>query len=217
MIKSKEKSNLTRKEAALSKQSAAFIDLLMARGYIGDPNIEDEKIREAKQKNAARTFHNTRLLLENYRTVTWMLECIPDEIAEDLKAPTKNLDALLDKVDLELSMENRKLESRLYSATKTRMLLERVNEAISILRKNPEKGEEMYQIIYKTYVDPHKRTVDELFVELRMAQKTYYRLRNRATMLISLFLWSAPGTDVEMLLEVMYVLEEMKNMEFLDS
>lgn len=211
----KEKTNLNQKEAALSKQAAAFIDLLVARGYIGDLSIEDEKIRVAKQKNAARTFHNTRMLLENYRTIAWMLECLPDEIATELSSPTQNLDALIDKVDLELSMENQKLERRLYSAKKTRVLFNRVNEAISVLRKSPDKGEEMYQIIYKTYVAPQFNSVEDLFSDLHMAQKTYYRLRDRATMLISLYLWSVPGADLEVLLEVMFVLEEINNMDFL--
>ena len=92
----------------------------------------------------------------------WMVECIPDAIAEELNAPMKDLDALLDKVDLELSMENRKLESRLYSASKTRMMLDRVNEAISMLRKNPDNGEEMYQIIYKTYIAQAAASVEEM-------------------------------------------------------
>ena len=90
-----------------------------------------------------------------------------------------------------------------------------MNEAISVLRKSPDKGEEMYQIIYKTYVAPQFNSVEDLFSDLHMAQKTYYRLRDRATMLISLYLWSVPGADLEVLLEVMFVLEEINNMDFL--
>lgn len=214
MSKSMEKSNLDKKEAALSEQSAAFINFLTNRGYLGDKQIDDVQIREAKKKTAARTYHNTQMLLENYRMIMWMVECIPDAIAEELNAPMKDLDALLDKVDLELSMENRKLESRLYSASKTRMMLDRVNEAISMLRKNPDNGEEMYQIIYKTYIAQAAASVEDLFDDLGITHRRYYKLRKRAIMLISLCLWSAPSSELETWMEVVYVLEEINNPDF---
>ena len=50
MSKSMEKSNLDKKEAALSEQSAAFINFLTNRGYLGDKQIDDVKIREAKKR-----------------------------------------------------------------------------------------------------------------------------------------------------------------------
>lgn len=214
MSKSMETSNLDKKEAVLSEQSAAFINFLTNRGYLGDKQIDNVKIREAKKKTAARTYHNTQMLLENYRTIIWMVECIPDAIAEELNVPMKNLDTLLDKVDLELSMENRKLESRLYSASKTRLMLDRVNEAISMLRKNPDNGEEMYQIIYKTYIAPPAGSVEILFNDLGITHRRYYKLRKKATMLLSLFLWSAPSSEMEAWMEIVYVLEEINNPDF---
>ena len=50
MSKSMEKSNLDKKEAALSEQSAAFINFLTNRGYLGDKQIDDVKIRESESR-----------------------------------------------------------------------------------------------------------------------------------------------------------------------
>lgn len=209
MNKSMEKSNLGNKETVLSEQSAAFVQYLMERGYLSDKNIDDEQIREAKKKTAARTYHNTLLLLDNYRTISWMVECIPDSIAEELNIPVRDLDILLERVDLELSMENKKLESRLYSASKTRILLERVNKAISMLRMKPENGEEMYQVIYRTYVAPPAACIEDIYSELNISRRKYYKIRKQAIVLISLSLWSAPAAEVDKWMEVVYMLEDI--------
>lgn len=214
MSKSKEKSDLGNKETVLSEQSAAFVQYLTERGYLGDKKIDDEQIREAKKKTAARTYHNTLLLLENYRTICWMVECIPDAVAEELEVPLGNLDRLLDKVDLELSMENKKLESRLYSASRTRLLLDRVNKAITMLRLKPENGEEMYQVIYRTYVKSHIKSVEDIYLELNLSRRKYYKIRKQAIMLISLSLWSAPAAEVDKWMEVVYMLENLDRSDF---
>lgn len=214
MSKSKEKSDLGNKETVLSEQSAAFVQYLTERGYLGDKKIDDEQIREAKKKTAARTYHNTLLLLENYRTICWMVECIPDAVAEELEVPLGNLDRLLDKVDLELSMENKKLESRLYSASRTRLLFDRVNKAITMLRLKPENGEEMYQVIYRTYVKSHIKSVEDIYLELNLSRRKYYKIRKQAIMLISLSLWSAPAAEVDKWMEVVYMLENLDRSDF---
>lgn len=214
MSKSKEKSDLGNKETVLSEQSAAFVQYLTERGYLGDKKIDDEQIREAKKKTAARTYHNTLLLLENYRTICWMVECIPDAVAEELEVPLGNLDRLLDKVDLELSMENKKLESRLYSASRTRLLFDRVNKAITMLRLKPENGEEMYQVIYRTYVKSHIKSVEHIYLELNLSRRKYYKIRKQAIMLISLSLWSAPAAEVDKWMEVVYMLENLDRSDF---
>ena len=58
--------------------------------------------RQEKTKNS---YHNT-LLLQHYRIIVWMLECFPETVAQELDKPLKNLDALLEQVDLEMAMGN---------------------------------------------------------------------------------------------------------------
>ena len=41
--------------------------------------------------------------------IRWVLGCCPDEIAAELDAPMGDLDALMDKIDLHLCLEDKKL------------------------------------------------------------------------------------------------------------
>ena len=60
------------------------------------------------------------------------------QIAEELDKPMQKLDMLLSMVHIELRMQNRKLENRLQSVQKSRLLLDRINEALTVLKKSPE-------------------------------------------------------------------------------
>ena len=88
-----------------------------------------------KNVGQEKKYHNTLLLLKNYRTIAWVLECFPDTLAEELEQPFEGLDELLDRFDAEMGMENRKLENRMMSVQKSRLMIDRVNEALSVLKK----------------------------------------------------------------------------------
>ncbi len=113
-------------ETKLSQQSAAFIELLTKRGILGDSSIDDDRVRQAKKEKKKSMYHNTLLLLQHYRTILWTLECFPSSIAEELDRPLKDLDTLLDRIDLELGMNNRKLEGRMESVRRSRLLVDRL-------------------------------------------------------------------------------------------
>ena len=119
-------------EDIIRKQSEAFITLLTHRGILGEQSIDDEKLRNARQERKKNTYHNTLMLLKHYRTISWMLECFPDTIAEELDRPFEGIDELVDHIDVEMSMNNRKLESRMAGIQKSRLLLDRVNEALTL-------------------------------------------------------------------------------------
>ena len=81
-------------EDIIRKQSEAFITLLTHRGILGEQSIDDEKLRNARQERKKNTYHNTLMLLKHYRTISWMLECFPDTIAEELDRPFEGIDEL---------------------------------------------------------------------------------------------------------------------------
>ena len=141
-------------ETKLSQQSAAFIELLTKRGILGDSSIDDDRVRQAKKEKKKSMYHNTLLLLQHYRTILWTLECFPSSVAEELDRPLKDLDTLLDRIDLELGMNNRKLEGRMESVRRSRLLIDRLNDAVSILKSKPVNGHKMYDIIYMTFLVP---------------------------------------------------------------
>ena len=203
------KSLYEKQEHQLSAQSDAFIRLLTKRGILEDQRIGDEHIRQVQKEKARNMYHNTRLLLEHYRDIAWALECFPDTVAEELDRPLHGLDALLNQVDLELGMDNRKLESRLDSVRKSRLLLDRINEALSVLKRKPGNGAKMYELIYLTYLGPDKLSHTDLLYRLDTSSRHYYRLRQQAITILSIRLWAAPASEVDSWLEVLTLLEHL--------
>jgi DNA-directed RNA polymerase specialized sigma subunit len=193
----------------LSAQSEAFLNLLTKRGLVEDPRINDEKIRQMEKEKKRRMLHNTKLLLQHYRDITWMLECFPTNIAEELEEPLHDLDALLSAVYEEIEMENRRLEGRLKSINRSRMLLDRLNEALTVLKQKPRNGTLMYNIMYNTYVIPEKLTHTQLIYRLDISTRHYYRLRQQAINILSIRLWAAPAADKESWLDVLTLLEDI--------
>ena len=196
-------------ESQLSAQSSAFINLLTKRGILEDREIDNDRIRQAQKEKKRNMYHNTLLLLQHYRNIVWALECFPATVAEELDHPLGDLDALLDRMDLEFGMNNRKLESRMESVRKSRLLLDRVNEALSVLKRKPENGAKMYELIYLTYIAPDKLSHTDLLYRLDISSRHYYRLRHQAFTILSIRLWSAPAGEVDSWLEVLTLLESI--------
>ena len=190
-------------------QSDAMIGLLTDRGILPDTGIENEKVREARKEKRKNTYHNTMMLLQHYRTIVWLFECFPENVARELEKPFEGVDTLLEQVDLEVSWGNRKLESRLEGIQKSRLLLDRVNEALTVLKKKPEDGERLYKLIYLTYIAPERLSHNELLYRLDMSSRHYYRLRQQAITILSIRLWAAPDTEVDVWLDMLTLIEGM--------
>lgn len=90
-------------ENKLQAQSDAVIGLLTNRGILEDSQINDEKIREAKKAKRKNTYHNTMMLLQHYRAIVWVMECFPEDIADELEKPFERLDTVLGQMDLDMS------------------------------------------------------------------------------------------------------------------
>jgi len=199
--------NTNNTKAILSTQSSAFLDMLTKRGIVEDSQIDDAKIRQADKEKKRRMYHNTQLLLQHYRDITWVLECFPANIAEELETPMNDLDALLSHIRSEIELDNHKLESRLRSVQRSRLLLDRFNEALSILKQKPGNGQHMYSIIYQTYIVSEKLTHSDIIYRLDISTRHYYRLRQQAINILSLRLWAAPADELDSWLDVLTILE----------
>ena len=60
-------------EKKISAQSDAMIKLLTKKGILEDRQIDDERIRQAQKEKKRNMYHNTQVLLENYRNIAWAL------------------------------------------------------------------------------------------------------------------------------------------------
>lgn len=190
-------------------KSDAVIQLLTQRGILANNQIKDPHIRQAQQEKQRRMYHNTQLLLEQYRNIAWALECFPDTVAEELDHPLGDLDSLLGKMDVEMSLGNQKLESRLESIKKSRLLLDRVNEALTVLKKKPDNGPKMYELIYQTYLAPEKLSHADLLYRLYISSRHYYRLRQQAITILSIRLWATPSREIDSWLELLTLLDNL--------
>lgn len=202
------KINHAEEERKLSSNEEHFIDFLMKSGYLADPKIEDPKLRAKKQDENRKTYHNTKLLLEHYRDLMWAMECVPAELRAELDVPLEDLDALISRLDLEMSMENRRVESRLQTIIKSRILLERMNEAIAFLKTKPKEGERLYQLIYHTYIAEKRDSIFDLMEDLGLSKAKYYDMRKKAITMIGMKLWSAPDANFELWMELLSTFEE---------
>ena len=191
-----------------NKQTEAIYQLFAKRGIVGDSQIKDDQIRAAQQQKRKNAYHNTELLLKQYRNLAWMMECFPDTIAEELEQPFEGIDNVVDRLDMEMSVGNRKIENRMESVRKTRLVIDRINEALTVLKKKPEDGERLYELIYLTYIVPESLNHNELLYRLNYSSRHYYRLREQAISVLSLRLWSAPEKDVDFWLELLSALEQ---------
>ena len=88
--------------------------------------------------------------------------------------------------------------------------VDRLNDAVSILKAKPVNGHKMYDIIYMTFLGPDKLMHEELLYRLDISARHYYRLRTQAINIIALRLWSAPAGEVDSWLEVLSILETGK-------
>lgn len=202
-----DKQDYQEQEDMIRTQSDKFIELLTKRGVIEDKTIQNVRIREAQKERRKIAYHNTLLLLKQYRNIAWMMECFPETVAEELDMPFSRLDDLIDRVDLELSMGDKKLESRMESVRKSRILIDRINEALTVLRKKPEDGERLYELIHLTYIAPEKLPVCEIQDKMNISARQYYRIREQAITILSIRLWSSPDRNLDCWLDMLTLLE----------
>ena len=198
----------TSQQAEPISSADAVIQFLTHRGILGDTRIDDERARAIKQQKTKNAYHNTLLLLKHYRTIAWLLECFPDTIAQELDQPFDRLDELIDRLDMEMAIGNKKLENRLAGIEKSRMILDRVNEALTILKKKPGDGQKLYELIYLTFIAPETLNHSELLYRLNLSSRHYYRCREQAINILSLRLWSSPAKEVDFWLELLAVLDQ---------
>ena len=208
-IENPDNSLYEQQERKLSDQSEAFLSMLTKRGLLEDLKIDDDRARKADKEKKRNMYHNTKMMLKYYRDITWALESFPANIAEELDKPLNDLDAILSLINTEIAMDNIKLESRLMSVQKSQLLLDRFNEALTVLRKKPGNGELMYQSLYLSYITPENLSHNEILFRLGISERHFYRIRQQAVNILSIRLWAAPAGELDSWLEVLTILEAL--------
>lgn len=194
-------------DSAIFPGTGEILSMLERRGFVADQSIMSKKAQVTEQKMRRKMYHNTQLMLKHYRDIVWALECFPGQVAEELNQPLGDLDALLGAVDTQLAIGNMRLEHRMQSIKQSRVLLDRINDALTVLRQKPGNGEMMYNIIFQTFLTPEKLTHAEILYRLDISDRHYYRLRQQAMSILAIRLWTAPAGCLDAWLEVLTLLE----------
>ena len=197
-------------EKRIQAQSDVFITLLTKQGILGDSRIDDAQRRAARQEKTKNCYHNTLMLLQHYRTLVWMLECFPETVATELDRPFEGVDKLIEDVDVEVALGNKKIESRMQGMQKSRLLMDRLNEALTVLRKKPDNGERLYNLIYTSYIAPEVLNHQEVLYRLNLSSRNFYRYRQQAISVLSIRLWATAAPDVDFWLEMLTLLKGLK-------
>ena len=192
---------------ASSTQAEQMLSLLERRGIVEDQDIPNEKRRRKEQELRTNMYHNTQMMLKNYRDIVWALECFLERVAEELNQPLEDLDQLLVTVALRLAMGDTRLEHWMLSIKKSRLLLDGVHDSLTVLRQKPGNGEKMYDVIYQSFIMPDKLTHANILYRLNLSDRHYYRLRQQAINILSIRLWTAPAGCLDAWLEVLRLLE----------
>ncbi len=193
---------LKKEEESLLERADVVLKLLTRRGLLPDKKISDDARRAAQQKRQKDSYHNTELLLKNYRRIAWLVECFPEAIAAELDRPFEAVDELLDGVNIASIFGNRKLEQRTASVEQTRLLLDRINEALTVLKRKPGNGQDLYNLVYLSFIAPEQLSNQEVLYQLNLSPRHYYRLRKEAITILSLRLWSSPDPVIDLWLEL---------------
>lgn len=193
---------LKKEEEILLDRADVVLKLLTKRGLIPDKKISNDARRAAQQKRQKDSYHNTELLLKNYRRIAWMVECFPEAISEELDRPFEVVDELFDRMAIASTFGNRKLEQRAAAVEQTRLLLDRINDALTVLKRKPGNGQDLYNLVYLSFIAPEQLSNQEVLYRLNMSPRHYYRLRKDAITILSLRLWSAPDPVIDLWLEL---------------
>ena len=154
-------------------------------------------------------FHNTQLLLENYREVVWSLEVSVFQSSINFREEFgSTIEEFLDlSYNAGLDLPTSDVAARIQSINKSRNMLRIIDNAISILREKHKNGELYYWILYYAYLSPQEtKSVEEILDKLALyaqdiSRRSYFRKREEAIIELGHLLWGYSTKETNKVLE----------------
>lgn len=136
-------------------------------------------------------FVNTKMLLENYRTIQIAVNC--REIDEIISTDDGTSD--IREVFKKGRINNRQMQL-LISKDNCR-LLGYLEKCIEALRGSDSRFEKLYAVLFYTYFSFEEYSLDEILEKLSIKQSTYYYLLDKAIQTLSNALWGVAAVKTE--------------------
>ena len=158
-----------------------------------EKRLEEGKREQAKGRYKRR-LHNTRLLLANYRNLK---EHVSGAVFNGRKAKESALD-ILDGLDNFEYEDAYYISSIKQSQQRTLIILTHIDEMLNLYRISCEqsgKEEEMrrYRILNAAYIDPDKKSPEEIARENHVEKRTYYSDLGKAIKPLSALIFGIDG------------------------
>lgn len=150
-----------------------------------------------KKEFEEKVFHDTKMLLENYRNVVWSLEVETFQTSMSFQEEYgSTLEEFLDMTyEAGMDISESDVASRIESMNKSRNMLKMIDKAVELLRMKHQEGEELYWILYLSYLSAKKlNSVEDILDELEkqkvfISRASFYRMRSRAISQLGWLLW----------------------------
>lgn len=154
-------------------------------------------------------FHNTELLLKNYRDVVWSLEVSVFHANNSfLEEYGSTLEDFLDmSYAAGMEVEDSDIATRMKSMNRSRNMLRVIDSAVDLLWKKHRNGKIYYWVLYYSYLSPQglgsiAEFVDKLSSYAKdMSRRTCFRRRDEAILQLGRLLWGYTTKECMEILE----------------
>ena len=154
-------------------------------------------------------YHNTHILLKNYRDVIWNLELSVQQIKNNFEIEHGNtIEEFLESTYLVgMEISGGRMEHYTSCVERSYKMIKLLEDAIDLLRRKHKFGESYYWILFYTYLSPQQLyNTDEIIETLRphirtISPRTYFRRKKEAVEALDSVLWGYTTKSVLPVLE----------------
>ena len=148
-------------------------------------------------------YHDTWKLLQKYRDVVWSMELSVRQVRTSFDSEFgQTIEEFLDSVyTAGADLSGTDIEQHARCIQRSNQMIRLVNDALEILREKHSNGEELYWILYYTFIIPRKfqntqQIIDKLCGHIgEISYRTYFRKRQDAIDALSSILWGYSSKD----------------------
>ncbi len=154
-------------------------------------------------------YHNTLVLLKNYRDVVWSLELSVQKVRSKFQIEYgSSIEDFLESIYLAgVDFDETGITEHAKSIERSHKMIKLVETAVELMRTKHKNGEVYYWILYYSFFSPQKYKNVEEIIELLtphildISYQTFYRKRKAAVNTISSILWGYTSRENMELLE----------------
>jgi len=148
-------------------------------------------------------YHDTWKLLQKYRDVVWSMELSVQQVKISFeKEFGQTIDDFLDSIySAGADLSGTEIEQHARCIQRSNQMIRLVDGALDILRNKHQNGEELYWILYYTFIIPQKLQNTQKIIEKlhthnqEISYRTYFRKRKEAIAALSSILWGYSARD----------------------